>query len=345
MFKKNYKAKLKMQNKQAGLYAKFLTGHRMEYLQFIQEIIPSKQLQFKEIFFKKEPVIFLMIEDSPLTYFFISIFRSLFKLQTVGFLFRPSPIFKNNNLQMKIKYFLLRILKLISKVQTLLIVPDTLNHKFKKICDGWIYDMQLWDISKDNFQEFKDLKLGERQLNIFDEIKLQAGNRKVVCAIGSQNKRKGFDVFAEAYVRDSEIRSNYLFVFGGSLEGYSTLLEQFKQSGGMAINRYVNDEELIALYASSDIIWALYDSGYDQASGIFGRALQFGVPSIVRYQSLVDKLCDIERISVLSLFPEEINLKSLDRVIYLDEINGINYQKKFKEISIVNLRNAIKLDV
>ena len=127
-----------------------------------------------------------------------------------------------------------------------------------------------------------------------------------------------------------------------NVKAHSSLLEKFKQCGGMAINRFVNEDELTALYASSDIIWAFYDEDYDQASGIFGRAVQFGVPSIVRYLSLVDRLCSIEKIPVLSLSSEKINLKSLERASYLDEINGMNFQKKFKKISINNLKNTLK---
>jgi hypothetical protein len=56
------------------------------------------------------------------------------------------------------------------------------------------------------------------------------------------------------------------------------------------INRFISDEELIELYKVSDTIWACYAPSYDQASGIFGRAVQFSVPVIVRDGSQVSKL-------------------------------------------------------
>tara|TARA_B110000090_G_scaffold192744_1_gene226407 strand:- start:507 stop:1508 length:1002 start_codon:yes stop_codon:yes gene_type:complete len=332
-----------MQQKKIGLYAKHLTGHRKEYLDFIQEIIPSQQSSFKNLFLKKEPIIFLMIEDSPLTYLFISIYRSIFQLKTVGFLFRPLPIFKKDTFRMKIKYLFLRVLKLIPKIQTILIVPDSLHIKFEKICDGWIYDMQLWDISDDQLASYKDLRANYTNSSLVDKIKLIANGRKVVCAIGSQNKRKGFHIFADTFIENPDIRHGYLFIFGGKLEGCTDLLEKFERFGGMSFNRFVSEEELIALYASSDLVWAFYDEEYDQASGIFGRALQFGVPSIIRSGSLVDRLCKIEKIPSLALTTDNINLKSLEDFLKLDKIEGKNYKINFKNTSILNLKKAIEL--
>ena len=111
----------------------------------------------------------------------------------------------------------------------------------------------------------------------------------------------------------------------------------------MSFNRFVSEEELIALYASSDLVWAFYDEEYDQASGIFGRALQFGVPSIIRSGSLVDRLCKIEKIPSLALTTDNINLKSLEDFLKLDKIEGKNYKINFKNTSILNLKKAIEL--
>ena len=333
-----------MKDKQIGLYAKYLSGHREEFLNDIRDIIPSKRLSLKKLILKKEPIIFLMIEDSPLVYIFVSILRSFFGFNTIGFLFRPLPVFTKKSFKMKAKYFFLRILSFMPSIKTLLIIPDYLHSEFSKISDGWIYDPQLWDISNRQLSLYKNIKAGYEKFSLYEDIKTKANGRKIISALGYQNTMKGFHFFARAFVENADLRDNFLFVFGGKLDGYSELLEKFEKSGGLAINRTVSDEELVILYASSDLIWNLYHKEYDQASGIFGRAVQFGVPSIVRYLSLVDRLCSIEKIPVLSLSSEKINLKSLERASYLDEINGMNFQKKFKKISINNLRNALKLD-
>ena len=113
-----------MQKKYIGLYAKDLSGHRQESQNFIKELIPAKTLSLRELFFKREPVIFLMIEDTPLIYLFISIFRALFKFQTIGFLFRPLPVLNKKSLRMMLKYFFLSNLKKINTVISLIIFPS-----------------------------------------------------------------------------------------------------------------------------------------------------------------------------------------------------------------------------
>jgi hypothetical protein len=44
----------------------------------------------------------------------------------------------------------------------------------------------------------------------------------------------------------------------------------------------VSDEELFSLYRVADIIWCCFTPVRDLSSGVFGRAMQFGRPAIVR---------------------------------------------------------------
>jgi len=55
----------------------------------------------------------------------------------------------------------------------------------------------------------------------------------------------------------------------------------------VVIDRNLTDEEFESLFGVADVIWACYAPSYDQASGVFGRAIQFGVPPIVREGSLI----------------------------------------------------------
>lgn len=329
-----------MQKKYIGLYAKDLSGHRKEYQNFIKEFIPAKTISLRELFFKREPVIFMMIEDSPLIYLFISIFRALFKFQSIGFLFRPLPVFNKKSLRMRIKYFFLSNLKKINAVKTLIIIPSQVNDRFWEICDGWIYDMQLWDTSKEQILTFNNSKM-EKNNPFLQMIKPLANGRSVISAIGSQNKSKGFHIFAKLFIENPDIRENFIFIFGGKLDGYSEILKEFIEVGGLAIDRFITNDELINLYASSDLVWSLYDNEYDQASGIFGRAVQFGIPSVIRHGSLIHKLCKMERIPSLALNPHEIDLQSLQRFTKLDEIKGERFKNNFKNISINNLKKLI----
>ena len=66
--------------------------------------------------------------------------------------------------------------------------------------------------------------------------------------------------------------------------------ERFTANGGMLIDRHLDNDELLHLYRRADAIWSCYAPDYNQASGIFGRAVQLGVPAIVRKRSYLQPL-------------------------------------------------------
>ena len=55
-------------------------------------------------------------------------------------------------------------------------------------------------------------------------------------------------------------------------------------------DRLLTDGEMMSLYACADVVWSCYSPEYDQASGIFGRAVQHGVPTVVRVGSNLHSL-------------------------------------------------------
>jgi hypothetical protein len=72
-------------------------------------------------------------------------------------------------------------------------------------------------------------------------------------------------------------------------------------AGAIVVDRFVSDDELASLYSCADFMWSCYSPTYNQASGIFGRAVQYGVPSIVRKGSYIHKQANIMDLSVVPL--------------------------------------------
>jgi hypothetical protein len=177
------------------------------------------------------------------------------------------------------------------------ILPFSVEPCFAEIADGWIYDPQLWDLDDDAWQR---VARGERALS--KGIRKVAGDRRVCVAIGRQDSGKGFDRFVELYLRNHPLRQSMLFAYGGSVaEAVMPFVELFEQAGGYSQNRFVTDDELLDLYSSSDMVWCAYNPDYDQASGILGRAIQLGLPVIVRRDSFVHRMCQIENIPHLDI--------------------------------------------
>ena len=54
----------------------------------------------------------------------------------------------------------------------------------------------------------------------------------------------------------------------------------------------------------SQFIWCCYSPEYDQASGVFGRAVQYGCIPIVREHSVIHKFCINEEINCIAYNPE-----------------------------------------
>jgi hypothetical protein len=64
-------------------------------------------------------------------------------------------------------------------------------------------------------------------------IEEQTQGRKVVCAIGRQDKSKGFDQFFHPYLSSKVLREKYLFVSDGVISGIDeTLTREFEGLGG-----------------------------------------------------------------------------------------------------------------
>lgn len=280
-----------------GIYTASLNGHRQAYLDFLLDLFPSQRIQKKEVVFSKAPVLFMMIEESFLFYFFTSVFRNMLGRRTVGLLFRPKPAVEAKNIQLVIKRTMLYFLKRLSNVKTITILPFCLNPSFEKIADNWIYDFQLWDLTKADLDKFAKYQEGVVATTI-DLPTTLPNESNIVVAIGQQDKKKGFPNFV------SSIQSNvgsHQYVFGGkATHEMAPLIKVFEESGGIANNRFISDDEIIQLYSVSSVVWCVYNEAYDQASGVLGRAVQFGRPVIVRKGSMMHNFCEIESLSYIT---------------------------------------------
>jgi hypothetical protein len=58
----------------------------------------------------------------------------------------------------------------------------------------------------------------------------------------------------------------------------------------MLLDRHIDDAELFCLYRNADLVWSCYAPDYNQSSGIHGRAVQLGIPVVVRKGSYIDAL-------------------------------------------------------
>lgn len=334
-----------MSNKQlsnVGLYTRTLSGHRQSYLDFVKQNFGGERINELTLFFKKGPVFFLMIEDNFMLYFFVACIRAFFGKKTAGLLFRPKPALNANNFRLKLKLYLLKVLKKIKTVQTLSIVPVPLEPEISTIVDDWIYDFQLWDITVEQKKVFEQLKnnmkpsIEASEYQIVQHVKNYANKRSIVVALGVQNNAKGTKILAENIQYFNQY--NYCVIAAGRFaEDCKEAKSVLEKAGALIFDRFMKDEEILGLYAAADAVWCFYDPSYDQASGILGRAVQLGVLPIVRPDSFSERFCLTEGIPHVAIYPnehekfflnlEQQNSKSLDDQDIQEKLKLVSEQK------------------
>jgi len=188
---------------------------------------------------------------------------------------------------------LFRLLRRAPNIAILTIMPFSVEPRLASFSKAWIQDPQLWDLAI----------IAPSAL----EPPTQPGpGRKTVVMLGVLSSLKGFDKFARLWIGEKCVRNSFRFIAAGTLDpDLGDLAEAFVRAGGELVNERISDEQIYAYYRTADMVWCAYDPSYDQASGIFGRAFQLGIPSIVTAQSMVHKQAQALGQDVLALVPDE----------------------------------------
>jgi hypothetical protein len=266
-------------------------GHRGQYNAMLARLFRLRRADFGlAMLLARAPVLCPQIEAAPLRFALTCLIRGLLGRRTAGLLLRPLPALNGQSLRLKAKRTMLRLLRRTPGAQVLTIVPFAIEPGFARIAHGWIHDLQNWDLALE-----PDPTAAREAQALANEIRRHAGGRLVCCAIGRQDRDKGFDRFAALYAASPGLREAMLFGFGGKVApDLADAARTFSEHGGFALDRFVSDTELAGLYAAADLVWCAYAPDYDQASGVLGRAMQLGIPVAARRGSVIAAICASE---------------------------------------------------
>lgn len=268
-------------------------GHRAEYDRIFARIFKAAGFQIDYVTDAGQSqehtyiLFYSMFDSAPGQTFFAlirAIARSLLGRKTVGLFFRPGDCLHATSLKYKTKNMLFRFTAHLPHVAILTIQPFDICPDFAKIATNGIYDPQLWDLKylgvpTEGAPDLKRL------------ITSTAQGRRIVVALGGQNTSKGFDCMVDLWCASPELRNSYLFVVAGKVSAESMEKTRlFEKNDGLLLNRFIDNDELFSLYRRADIVWSCYSPEYNHASGIHGRAVQLGVPVVVREGSYIEKL-------------------------------------------------------
>lgn len=215
---------------------------------------------------------------------------------TAGIFLSPQRCFVRDELKCRIKRLAFMGYKRVPGLTLFTITPFEIEPRFAEVANVGAYDPQYWDMHD-----------GTRVVMppstpFSDKIRAAAAGRPVVCMPGSLNAEKGFGFLADSLAATPALAKRLLIVAAGRvLPSARASVETFVASGGLLHDRRLEDAELKSLYGIADAIWCCYEPGYDQASGIFGRGMQFGVPVIVRRGSLIERVAAGTPLSVIKV--------------------------------------------
>lgn len=315
------------------VYSRSETGRRPAYFRVLERVFGARRVRLRSLLFARAPVLFLMVEEAFLLYVLIGLSRALLRRRTVGLLLKPGPLAVSPRWGNRWRRAVLQRLKRCRAVRTLSIVPFSVLPPAAAIADGYIYDFQLWDLSEEERKAVNALRAERRP-----------GDRLVLTAIGSQCSRKGLDLFADIYARSARLRACYQFIACGKVAvADAEHAEVLREGGGVTVDRFISDAELLGAYAASDAIWCLYPPVGDHASGVLGRAAQLGIPVVVRYGSLAHRLCIVENICHVPATADGVAERLAGPLPPRDEVRGRLAADRFARQSEATLRAGLGL--
>ena len=297
------------------LLARNELGHRADYLMLFAVILRragyhsfSESNPVKALL-HRGPVIVMMMEEYRWATFVIGLIRALTFRRTVALFFLVRETLLGTKLRYRVKRTLLRVMRSQSLVSTFTIVPHSVLRQavpggkvdVARLAHGWIDDPQLWDL---DFlpQRTVSTPLSERAIKA-------AGTRRILMVAGGLDRRKGLERIARL-AGDQNFADKILLVIAGKVaESDSDLSAILARSDCIFEDRFISNEELNSLYTVSDLVWCAYSPDFDQASGIFGRAVQTGVTPIVRKGSIVEIYARSMNVPVLSIDWEDTEVE------------------------------------
>lgn len=263
-------------------------------VRWVSEAGPGHQSAYDELL---KPIFrslgFIVVEDpaapadavfhATLDFDYPALLRSSFRSlvggpRTVALFLRPQNCLRPIKPVHRIKQLLFRVLRRIPSVSILTILPFDLEPRLASYARDWINDPQLWDLRL----------LAPEALILPPAPPTDA--RPAITMLGRLDHEKGFDQFATLWIENPGVREKYRFVAAGKVDpAMAGLADDFVEAGGTLIDERISDDRMFGLFHESTAIWCAYDRHYDQASGIFGRAFQFGLPTIVTAGSFLEK--------------------------------------------------------
>lgn len=270
------------------VYAVSSEGHRQSYLDTLGRMFELEPIsgRMNAVLFRRlvtaDRLLFVTLDDHVPSFSAIAMARSLLAIPTVALFLRAQKCFESGKWYYSTKRRLFRTMRHLPRLTIATIMPFEAAPHYAEIAHAGVCDPQYWDLYEN------DALRRPPATSLSDHVRARAAGRHVLCALGSFGTRKGLVFLTETLERFPRITEHTLVVGAGRVPPeVAPLSSRMAAAGALIIDRFITDAEMESLYGVSDCIWSCYEPDYDQASGVFGRAMQFGVEPVVREGSLI----------------------------------------------------------
>lgn len=279
---------MKQMARESLVYVRSVDGHQQSYLDILGSIFnlePVTGMMDAALFGRlvgADRLLFATLDESIFSFPPIAAIRSMLGRPTAALFLRPHKCFETGRWYYPLKRHAFHLLRRLPHLTIATITPFDVAPHYAEVAHVGVADAQYWDLCDDN----RLPSTGSTSLS--QSVTAMSTGRRILCLVGDLSLEKGLAFLADTLERHPLIADRFLVVGAGRVRPQAVALAtRLQTSGALVVDRRITDAELASLYGIADLIWSCYTPDYDQASGIFGRAIQYGVTPIVREGSVI----------------------------------------------------------
>lgn len=264
-------------------------GHRANYARTVAVILDatcrigfSPRVMLDAL--KVRHLVITTFESAPARYLGLMVLRSLTGRRSTVIITRSHVPATGRKLRAKLKAVGHGVMTRLSLVQRLTITPPV--DPLALNAATYIEDIEFWDLPEAVLSEPNETPLSARAVQI-------AGSRPIILVTGTLERSKGLLFLGAVLKSRPALHERFAVICCGLVEPADrAVLAELASNVDLWEDRYLDNDEIYSLYSAATAVWCCYDISYDVSSGVFGRAVQFARPTIVRAGSIIDRLQD-----------------------------------------------------
>ena len=151
------------------------------------------------------------------------------------------------------------------------ITPYETAPEYKSVSTVGLTDPQYWDLTDSYIVALPTTSA------LASQIRDSAAGRRILISIGFAGGGKGLGFLLDCFEKYPELKQQiFVAIVGDNKPGDEALVAKLHSQGFFILGRFATATEIKSVYSIADAIWCCYDPEVDQASGVFGRSVQYG---------------------------------------------------------------------